>query len=98
MSEKFGARKIIIWAILKGVRKVWESEKIGKLWHFGGFCKNRTEFYQISLKNLPNLTDFSPQLMACMYVMVDSAYFVKSTPQRAFTGSFQHFADMLQTY
>ena len=30
------------------------------------FCKNLTEFYQISLKNLPHLTDFSPQLMACM--------------------------------
>ena len=27
--------------------------------------------------------------------MVDSAYFVKSTPLRAFNGSFQHFADML---
>ena len=31
------------------------------------FCKYLTEFYQISLKNLPHLTDFSPQLMACMY-------------------------------
>ena len=30
------------------------------------FCKNLTEFYQISLKNLPYLTDFSPHLMACM--------------------------------
>ena len=29
-------------------------------------CKNHTEFYQISLKNLPHLTEFSPQLMACM--------------------------------
>ena len=27
--------------------------------------------------------------------MDDSAYFVKSTPLRAFTGSFQHFADTL---
>ena len=26
-----------------------------------------SQFYQISLKNLPYLTDFSPQLMACMY-------------------------------
>ena len=25
--------------------------------------------------------------------MVDSAHFVKSTPLRPFTGSFQHFAD-----
>ena len=33
---------------------------------FWQFCKNLTEFYQISLKNLPYLTDFSPQLMACM--------------------------------
>ena len=30
--------------------------------------------------------------------MVDSAYFVKSTPLRAFTGSFQHFAYVLQTF
>ena len=28
--------------------------------------------------------------------MVDSAHFVKSTPLRAFTGSFQHFEDVLQ--
>ena len=30
--------------------------------------------------------------------MVDSVYIVRSTPLRAFTGSFQHFEDMLQTY
>ena len=30
--------------------------------------------------------------------MVDSVYIVKSTPLRAFIGSFQHFEDMLQTY
>ena len=30
------------------------------------FCKNLTEFYQISPKILPNLTDSSSQLMACM--------------------------------
>ena len=30
--------------------------------------------------------------------MVDSAYFVNSTPLRAFIGYFQHCADMLQTY
>ena len=30
------------------------------------FCKSLTEFYQIWLKILPNLTDFSSQLMACM--------------------------------
>ena len=29
--------------------------------------------------------------------MVDSAYFVKTTPLKAFIGSFQHFVDMLQT-
>ena len=29
--------------------------------------------------------------------MFDSVYFVKSSPLRAFTGSFQHFEDMLQT-
>ena len=30
------------------------------------FCKNCAEFYWISLKKLPYLTDFSPQLMTCM--------------------------------
>ena len=30
------------------------------------FYKNLTEFYQISLKKLPYLTDFSPLLMAYM--------------------------------
>ena len=30
--------------------------------------------------------------------IVDSAHFVKSTPLRAFTKPFQHFADMVQTY
>ena len=29
--------------------------------------------------------------------MVDSAYFVKSTPLTAFAGSFQYFADMTDT-
>ena len=45
--------------------------KIKTFDYFGGapngFCKNLTEFYQFSLKNFPNLTDFSPQLMACMF-------------------------------
>ena len=31
------------------------------------FFKSLAEFYQISLKNWTYLTDFSPQLMACMY-------------------------------
>ena len=30
------------------------------------FCENLTEFCQISLKILVNLTDFNPQAMACM--------------------------------
>ena len=30
--------------------------------------------------------------------MTDGTYFVKSTPPRAFIRSFQHFADLLQTY
>ena len=30
--------------------------------------------------------------------MVDSAYFMKSTPFRAFTGAFQHFADILDIF
>ena len=30
------------------------------------FSENLTEFYQISLKSLVYLTDFSPKLMACM--------------------------------
>ena len=31
------------------------------------FCKNLTEFYQISLKNVPHLTAFSPQLAYGIY-------------------------------
>ena len=34
------------------------------------FCENLTEFYQISLKILFNLTDFSPQVMACMVTLI----------------------------
>ena len=36
------------------------------------FCKNLTEFYQISLKNLPHPPDVSPQLMACMKVAYEA--------------------------
>ena len=38
---------------------LWRSSKVI-------FYKNLTEFYQISLKNLTHLTDFNPQLMACV--------------------------------
>ena len=31
------------------------------------FCETLTVLYQISLKSLVYLTDFSPQLMACMH-------------------------------
>ena len=35
----------------------------------------------------------------CLYtIMVGSAYFVESTPPRAFTISFQYFADMFHSY
>ena len=35
----------------------------------------------------------------CLYtIMVGSAFFVKSTPPRAFTISFQYFADMFRPY
>ena len=33
----------------------------------GDFCKNITEFYQISFKNLPYITDFRQQLVACKH-------------------------------
>ena len=49
--------------INKGFRLLWGSFKVI-------FCKNLTEFYQISLKNLPDLTDFSLQLMACMSMVI----------------------------
>ena len=40
------------------------------------FCRNPTEFYQISRKNLPYLTGFSQQLLACMTCpFVDFAVF-----------------------
>ena len=35
------------------------------------FVKHLTEFYQISLKNLPYHTDFSPLLMACMQIQIE---------------------------
>ena len=34
------------------------------------FCENLTEFWQISLKIWVNLTDFSPQVMACMEKLI----------------------------
>ena len=37
------------------------------------FCENLTEFYQISLKILVYLTDFSPQFMACMQDTLSAA-------------------------
>ena len=51
----------------KGFYLFWWSLKVI-------FVKNLTEFCQISLKNLPYLTDFSPQLMACMKVL----FFIKN--------------------
>ena len=39
------------------------------------FCKNLTEFYQISLKNLLYLTDFSSQLMARMHLTFSNKSF-----------------------
>ena len=42
----------------KGFWLFWGSSKV--------FFVKISQFYQISLKNLPYLTDFSPQLMACM--------------------------------
>ena len=49
----------VFWHLNKGFWLFWGSSK-------SDFCKNLPEFYQISHKNLPDLTDFSPQLMACM--------------------------------
>ena len=39
-----------------------------------------------------------PFLTIAYTIMVGSAYFVKSTPPRAFSISFQYFADMFHTY
>ena len=51
--------KILILSIFEwplfGYKGVFQSD----------FCEYLTEFYQISLKILVNLTDFSPQVMAC---------------------------------
>ena len=41
---------------------------------------------------------FSHFLTIAYTIMVGSAYFVKSTPPRAFSISFQYFADMFHTY
>ena len=40
------------------------------------------------------MTGFLTQPFSNNCIMVDSAYFVKSTPLRAYIGSFQHFANM----
>ena len=45
------------------------------------FCKNLTEFYQISLKNLSYLTDFSTQHMACMYMYNNGMHIRATTVQ-----------------
>ena len=44
------------------------------------------------------LSHFLTSLQQDVCIMTNSTYFVKSTPLRAFIGSFQHFAEMLQTY
>ena len=63
MKSKYKSHIIVSVRILLKLNK-------GKKIHLGSlkafFCKSLTEFYQISLKILPNLTDFSSQLMACM--------------------------------
>ena len=42
------------------------KEKSRLYWGSSDLYENLTEFCQISLKILPYLKDFSPQLMACM--------------------------------
>ena len=58
--------KLTLWAFGSGELKI----KYPLFDYFGtlqsDFCKNLTEFYQISFRNLPYLIDFSPQLMARM--------------------------------
>ena len=46
------------------------------------FCKNLTEFDQIFLKNLPYLTDLSPQLMACMIQISQRTKWKKSKEEQ----------------
>ena len=51
-------------------------------WQFWGSFKlifvKISEFYQIFLKNLPYLTNFSPQLMACMQTIFRNLYHAMS--------------------
>ena len=73
------------------------------------FCRHVTDIQKMCTKDfkakkkLTNLQMFSlSQFHYCTncfkYWLHDSAYFVKSTPLRAFSVSFQYFVDTLQTY
>ena len=60
-------------------------------------CRYVTDILKMCMKKLDAEKIFFDKLRGFL-VMCDSVYFVKSTPFRAFTGSYQHFEDMLQIY
>ena len=72
------------------------------------FCRHVTDIQKMCMKDfkakkIKKFTDFSlSQFHYCTncfkYWLHDSAYFVKLTPLRAFSVSFQYFVHMLQTY
>ena len=55
----------------------------------------RTHVRMTSMTSSVEQTDLDFKISVALF---DSVYFVKSTPRRAFTISFQHFEDMFQTY
>ena len=62
-------------------------------------CMNNCHAEKIIFDKFTAFLTNSKFFYNCLYsIMVGSAYFVKSTPPRAFSVSFQYFADMLQTY
>ena len=80
----------------------------GFQYFFSILCRHVSHILKMCMKNYDdgkitfdkftaffNLVNFDH----CLYtIMVGSAYFVKSTPPRAFSISFQYFADMFHTY
>ena len=61
------------------------------------FVKISQNFHQTSLKNLPSLTDFSPQLMACMRLSVKMAKSVQGEFELP-EDTFGNFSKMLPLY
>ena len=67
-----------------------------------GYCEFRHKIVNFDKKrSVPKeiLSEVEVSVVKMIFITRDDCtYIVKSTPLRASTGSFQHFADILQTY